>query len=295
MGLTSLNKVLFSLLPLAGPLFFLLVEPALPAGIAFPPQMMEDCANALDDDGDGLIDLNDPDCACSLIQPVSRIANPSFEEINCCPTSRSQLDCADTWIQASAPTTDLIHECGWLGWETFPPPRPFPDGEGIMGFRNGTGPSMDNDQARPNWKEYAGACLLDPLQAGQTYRFEFALGFVDRQFSPPIRITIFGTEDCQFLPFGENNADLGCPTNGDNWLELGGKLVSGGFGGWINSFIEVTPSVDIAAIAIGPPCLERTAGTSTYYFFDNLILDNITNFTFGISPTTHPCAPDFSL
>lgn len=254
--------------------------------------MVEDCANALDDDGDGLIDLNDPDCSCSLIQPVSRIPNPSFEDLDCCPSNRSQLNCANTWIQASEPTTDLIHDCGWQGWESFPAPRPFPDGESVMGFRDGRAPSFpDDNQPRPNWKEYAGACLLEPLKAGQTYRFEFDVGFVDQQQSPPIRITIFGTEDCQFLPFGIGNAALGCPTNGDNWQELGGKNVNGGFGGgWVNSFIEVTPRVDIAAIAIGPSCRQSSSSVSTYYFFDNLLLDNLTNFTFQISPTNHPCA-----
>ena len=51
----------------------------------------EICDNGIDDDQDGLIDLNDDDCACTVIEPVSVIPNPSFEDMNCCPTERSQL------------------------------------------------------------------------------------------------------------------------------------------------------------------------------------------------------------
>lgn len=94
----------------------------------------EICNNAIDDDNDGLIDLNDPDCDCELIRPVSRIPNPSFEDFDCCPDNKSQLDCATSWIQASNPTTDFIHTCGWMGWQEFPPPMPFPDGDGIVGL-----------------------------------------------------------------------------------------------------------------------------------------------------------------
>ncbi|HMP30646.1 MAG TPA: hypothetical protein PKD85_13660, partial [Saprospiraceae bacterium] len=84
------------------------------------PQMKEICDNAIDDDNDGLIDLNDPDCTCDIIKPISFIPNPSFEEMECCPNTRSQLNCATTWIQASEPTTDYVHTCGWMGWPEFP-------------------------------------------------------------------------------------------------------------------------------------------------------------------------------
>ena len=49
----------------------------------------EICDNAIDDDLDGLIDLNDPDCDCQIIEPVSLIPNPSFEDYTCCPNSVS--------------------------------------------------------------------------------------------------------------------------------------------------------------------------------------------------------------
>ena len=51
----------------------------------FGQSVDEICENGRDDDRDGLIDLNDPDCACAVIQPKSLIPNPSFEEFSCCP------------------------------------------------------------------------------------------------------------------------------------------------------------------------------------------------------------------
>ena len=252
--------------------------------------VMEVCDNAMDDDSDGLIDLNDPDCDCTVIEPVSLIPNPSFEEMNCCPSNRSQLDCAVTWIQASEPTTDYLHTCGWLGWPQFPPPLPFPDGNGVVGFRDGR---VIQTNPETNWKEYAGACLLSPLLAGQEYRFEFHVGFVNPTNSPPINITFFGTEDCANLPFGVGNEAFGCPTNGPGWQRLGSVTVSGFE--WVQSQITVTPSSDIAAIVIGPQCAATTASVSTYYFFDNLVLADQRSFDFRIRASAHPCSDEIEL
>ena len=58
----------------------------------------ENCFNGIDDDGDGLIDINDTeDCFCegtSGGEIESIIPNPSFEDFSCCPTTFSQLNCA---------------------------------------------------------------------------------------------------------------------------------------------------------------------------------------------------------
>lgn len=263
--------------------------------------MMEICDNAIDDDLDGLIDLNDSDCTCIVIEPSSLIPNPSFEDMTCCPSNRSQLDCADVWIQASEPTTDYIHTCGWEGWENFPVPRPFPDGDAVMGFRDGRGISdggfggNDSDsEPNFNWKEYAGACLLGSLKANESYRFEFHVGFVDFQKSPSINISFFGTSDCKNLPFGVGNSDFGCPTNGPDWVRLGSRRVSGS-GQWVKTSIDVVPNDDIQAIAIGPDCPNSTAAVNPYYFFDELILADRRSFEFVIAEQGHPCADEFTL
>lgn len=256
--------------------------------------MMEDCINGVDDDADGLVDLNDPDCTCELLSPESLIPNPSFEESTCCPTERSMLNCAVGWVQASEPTTDLIHPCGWVGWNDHRPPTPFPDGEAIIGFANGRiNAGVDPEY---NWKEYAGACLTSPLRANTTYRFQFDIGFTNELLSPRLDVTFYGTTSCNNLPFGVGDPDFGCPTNGPDWQRLGVRNV-GGRGGseWVNTEITITPDEDIFAIAIGPPCERSGANNTTYYFFDNLILADLRSFEFQISEVNHPCADDFTL
>jgi gliding motility-associated-like protein len=254
-------------------------------------KMPEICENALDDDGDGLIDLNDPDCDCPTLEPVSLIPNPSFEDNECCPSNRSQLHCAETWIQASQATTDYLHTCGWMGWDNLPPPLPFPDGEACVGFRNGR---FDGEMVQPNWKEYAGACLLAPLQAETRYRIEFNIGFINSVHSPPTNVVLFGTPDCANLPFGVGDSSFGCPTNGPGWMRLGSVRVSG-VNTWITTAINAFPPVDIYAIAIGPDCREETATTDLYYFLDNLVLDKQQAFDFRISARNHPCSGEFTL
>lgn len=264
-------------------------------GKLMSPFMAEVCDNAIDDDNDGLIDINDPDCICEIVKPESLIPNPSFEEKNCCPGGRSQLNCAKDWIQASEPTTDYLNTCGWMGWPEFPPPRPIPDGQGFVGFRDGR---VGNNGGSPdrNWKEYAGACLLKPLEKNKKYRFEFYIGFVNDLYSPPINVTFFGTTDCKNLPFGIGNQALGCPTNGPGWVRLGSTIVYGNNDNkWVHTSIEVTPKEDIAAMAIGPDCLHVISSVNTYYYFDNLILADLESFEFKISEVEHPCSNNFLL
>lgn len=255
--------------------------------------MVEICDNALDDDGDLLIDLNDPDCNCDLIEPKSLIPNPSFEDMNCCPMRDSELKCSDIWIQASRPTTDYLHTCGWMGWTDFPPPLPFPDGDGVVGFRDGR---VLNAMKDPNWKEYVGSCLLSPLKANIPYRLQFHLGFVNQVKSPAINISLFGTTDCDNIPFGDGDDLFGCPTNGPGWVKLGAKWSSTlTINNWVTTFIDVTPTQDIHAIALGPDCPTIESSINLYYFVDNLILADLSSFDYQIEEDDHPCSPDFTI
>ncbi|MCO6481040.1 MAG: gliding motility-associated C-terminal domain-containing protein [Phaeodactylibacter sp.] len=275
-------------------IFFSLILVSVRGGLPNGPANVEICDNALDDDGDGRVDLNDPDCDCPEAAPVSRIPNPSFEEQDCCPGNRSQMNCATGWIQASAPTTDYLHSCGWMGWPDLPPPLPFPDGEGCMGFRNGRPGGNSGDGPQANWKEYAGACLTAPLRAGVAYRFEFYIGYTHRNNSPPTSIVFFGSTTCNNLPFGGGQADFGCPTNGPGWMQLGSVAINGA-NQWQLKEINVVPTQDIHAIAIGPGCVETPLDISTYYFFDKLVLAEEREFTFRISTLGHPCSEAFGL
>ncbi len=255
---------------------------------------VEICDNGIDDDNDNTIDINDDDCFCQVTTFASLIANPSFEEIDCCPNDKSQLSCATEWIQASTPTADLIHLCDWTGVEEYPPPLPFPDGDGVLGFRNGRVSS--NDTLDAEWKEYAGACLLSPLIADSLYQFEFDIGFVNPQISPPAMITLFGSKSCLNLPFGLGDEAFGCPTNSPDWIKLGEVPVTGGAGNrWLKTFIDFIPDEDIEAIAIGPDCEPLIGSDIIYYYFDNLLLTDLASFDFRITEVNHPCDPGFTL
>jgi len=270
------------------PVFLLSIIPCLLTG------QSEICANGIDDDNDNLIDLNDSDCACQIITSTSLIPNPSFEKLDCCPDDRSQLYCATDWIQASGPTTDFIHLCGYTGLNEYPPPRPFPDGQGILGFRDGRLASMDTLDAY--WKEYAGACLLSPLKADSLYRLQFDLGFSDPLTSPPINVSLFGTPSCEFLPFGVGDVTFGCPSKSPDWVKLGDVQVSGGMGNsWVKAFIDLVPDTDIAAIAIGPDCDPVESTVAIYYYFDNLLLIDLESFDLLITENLHPCNQNFTL
>ena len=253
-------------------------------------QNVEICDNAIDDDGNGLIDLNDPACNCSMPEPPSLIPNPSFEDRGCCPSGNSQLNCADTWIQASEATTDYYHRCGYFMRDQFPVPLPIPDGDAYIGFRNGRFTRNPN----PNWKEYTGACLLAPLEAGNQYTFQFYIGFVDPIISPAMNVVFYGTTDCANLPFGDGDREFGCPTNGPGWISLGSAQVSGS-NTWNQYEITVTPQEDITAIAIGPNCRRLNLDINPYYFLDNLILANTELFGPIIEEIGHPCSSDFTL
>lgn len=266
--------------------WLMLANPELPLW----PLAEEICDNGRDDDGDGFIDLQDVDCDCPIVQPQSLIPNPSFEDRKCCPQARSELNCAETWIQASVATTDYLHTCGWMGWENLPPPRPIPHGEGFVGFRDG----RFGNVKQANWKEYAGACLLAPMKAFTAYRLRFNIGFTHAINSPPTNVVIFGATDCKALPFGENDANFGCPTNGPGWVRLGAVNVSG-TREWIETEINFVPKDNIYAIAIGPDCQAADSETDLYYFLDNLILDQTRNFEFRIAGFGNPCSSSFTL
>ena len=224
----------------------------------------EICDNALDDDNDGLIDLNDDDCDCSGFGNTSSleslIPNSSFEDQNCCPQGYSSAgsadylnNCAQSWVQASTPTSDYWHMCGADGspadgGAALPPP----DGQGFVGFINMAG-----------WQEYVGACLNQTMLTGQEYDLSFFMGYTNS--SAALDLTFYGTSTCAELPFSGND----CPTGQGNWVELGTTPVGGPLG-WEPITFTFTPTTDINALVIGAGC--NTGGARAYYYIDDLNL-----------------------
>jgi len=260
----------------------------------------ENCANGIDDDGNGLIDLNDPECVCdgfSVTQNApSLIPNSSFETMNGCPNSYSQVGNAAGWIQATEATSDYMNTCGFVfGAATAAGLVPFPDGNGILGTI-----------FSPGWQEYVGSCLTTTMTAGSNYQLSFNIastpidgnggvcngGVIDFE---PIDIVIYGNVNCNAMPVNTT----GCP-NGSNasWVVLG-TVNYVPVAAWDVIELEFTPSQNVNAVIIGSPCaLPPSYGGACYpyFYFDNLILNETTFFNIvTITPSGDYCSDDVVL
>ena len=236
---------------------------------------IEICDNAFDDDGDGLVDINDPDCICPETVPSGLIPNPSFEGMLCCPSGEQQLNCAESWIQASSATSDYYHTCGITEHPflngNYATPMPIPDGDGWVGFRDGK-------PGNPQFKEYVGACLNQTMEVGKTYRIDFFVGFPNNTSFTGIDMTFFAHEDCSAIPFGGNNSSIGCPTNVPGWTELKTEYVEGR-DEWINLVVDFTADKPYNVFVLGPNCVQHPDFTSHPYFFvDRLALAETNEF-----------------
>ena len=259
----------------------------------------EICTNSIDDDADGLIDLNDPDCKCNgitdqIFVPSSLIPNPSFEDYNCCPTGIGQLSCAKNWIQASIATSDYYHTCGNFTRDPRrgAPPLPLPAGNGYIGILDLQQSTVSNT----TYKEYVGACLNKPMQSGKDYTLSFWVGFgtAGDTWGPRISTTlaIFGTLNCSNLPFGLPNGQL-CPTAYPNWFEIK-RVNATGVNKWTKVTTSFRPIGNFSAIVIGPQCAR--ADGNYYFFIDELILEESTKFdSIQLSLSGKPCDDDIEL
>ncbi|MFT3884774.1 MAG: PKD domain-containing protein [Flavobacteriales bacterium] len=234
-------------------------------GLSASLSAQEICNNGVDDDGDGLIDLNDPECLCSTLlagdDVQSYIRNPSFEDRldgTCCPFgfvspfSWPWMECAAGWHQATEATPDYMHPCGYAPAGM---PLPPPDGEGAVGFC-----------AMSGWFEYVGTCLTaHPLLAGTTYTLSLWVAgaatndqhtqtpeqgqAIGTLFPDRLPLAIFGHASCAHFPIGT----VECIGDMPGWQELGHVMVQPSWD-WIRVSITFTPAEDIHSIVIGSAC-----------------------------------------
>lgn len=270
------------------------------AWVGHGQMLVEDCANGLDDDGDGLIDLNDPDCKCKGIKdtifvPSSLIPNPSFEDYKLCPTGLAQIDTfhIKNWIQASSATSDYYNTCGFKDDPTMRgyPPQPLPAGNGYVGFLD----LKDRPGTNTTYKEYVGACLTSSMLPGKDYTLSFWIGFgKPGGFWGPRAITtlsIFGTSVCSNLPFG--NGGWSCPTAYPGWFLLT-SVTASGTNKWVKVKVKIRPTRTVEAIVVGPAC-PRADG---YYYFwcDDFILEESAKFdSIYLSVQGNPCIDSIQL
>lgn len=250
-----------------------------------PLLAQEVCDNGLDDDFDGLIDLNDTtDCTCiqvfdSSTVVTSVIPNPSFECYTALPTGISQLNNACTWVQATTPTTDYFVDLPG-GYFPSPPimPMPLPDGDACVGGFYAEG-----------WQEYLGACLTSPLLAGTSYTLSMyvAMTGIDGAVIsssplvlPPTEVVIYGSPTCVALPLSTTD----CPAVAPYAWDILGTYAYTPVNAWQQIQITFTPSVDYEMVMIGPPCGLVTpfawggSGYAPFMFYDDLTLNETALF-----------------
>ena len=294
-------------------LAFLLVGPSVSA--------QENCSNAIDDDGDGLVDLNDTaDCNCSLpASTTSLLPNPSLERFDggqsgCAsvqpgglPAGTNQANCLTDWQRASLGTTDAWNAFTFTGaGPDFPTtlPQPLPSGSGVAGFWVGIRDEIDHTfyngdgSTTRQYREYLATCLADGqrMVSGKDYRLTFALGFMDPQTSPgedgpisiaspdSVELALYGIRRCEQLYFGPFYS---CPeTAGAEGYELIGTVtVSGTAGRWTSVSHNFTAAGTYEAFAIGGSCAadqgRPDGGLYRNYYF---IDDLILNTTDAFTP-----------
>ena len=227
----------------------------------------EICNNGIDDDANGLIDLNDPACPCTTLLAAdgttSYIRNHSFEDRVCCPTgyvtpiSPPYLSCATGWQQATSATSDYFHNCGYM--PSFIP-QPLPDGDGCVGFQS----IKDMD-----YFEYVGTCLTfpapsNPLLAGVTYTLSLwiAGSVTDEHLVPGTQglVDVLFPDDLPLALFGHANACVAFPMPTEScmgtqpgWTELGRVAVHAG-SLWTQVSITFTPTQDMHSVVLGAAC-----------------------------------------
>lgn len=282
----------------------------------------EICNNGKDDDGDGLIDLQDPDCQCHYNVNGNLLQNGSFELYKNCPINYSytaDYDIANSWEYAnytSGNVAEYYHNfrCPYDSAQVMlfiPPELPLPDGKAFMSIRQYVyrKPGMtDKDIA----KVYISQCLQAPLVTGIPYTLSFSAARFqsndDKQFkfkTEPFTVAIFGNSNCNAVPFGPVNASSnGCPANFAGWVLLG-KTTLQSKGKWTQGKINFKVASDINVIAIGPDCsvlpdlLDNLADSTTYLDFYTYDLDDIHllptrdfHFQYVQSQNENPCEKD---
>lgn len=252
----------------------------------------EICDNGIDDDADGLVDLNDSDCDCQM-SDLLHLANAGFEAYSSLPTAISQMNRALNWHQATYGTSDYFNTAPG-GFAPPGIPLPLPSGTGFAGFTMTQG-GMEN----------IGTCLQYPLLPGVPYTLSFHLlggryGGADAH--PPVpaysnaNIHFYGLTSCPSFPHPGTND---CPF-AHGYVDLGSINYASTFT-WQAFTLNITPADTIRAIILGGECVPPTdftgsAGGYPYFWVDELQLSLAPPFvTVQISEEGWSCASVWEL
>jgi gliding motility-associated-like protein len=251
----------------------------------------EICNNGIDDDFDGLIDLQDTvDCTSCLLAIsdtsfTSLVPNPSFENRTCCPAGAAETNCVNNWMAASYATPDYFFVSSTCNYSQLGgilgPATPLPNGNGYVGLYSGQVGTGSGD-----YREYIGTCLPTPLFAGINYQVEFylttdTLAGPTGTFSFPRKteFSIFGTPLCSDLPVviipGFSSCLPKASSSGYNWAHLATTNIPANRN-WTRITLNFTPTVNISAIAFGTSCVDTNI--NRYQYLDDIRLNKTVYF-----------------
>ncbi len=271
----------------------------------------EICSNGIDDDGDGLIDLNDTaDCSCALSPSIpSLLPNPSLEDFDASqagctsvqpgglPDGTNQANCLTDWQRVSLGTTDSWNAFTFTGAGPYFPeklPLPLPSGTGVGGFWVGIKDKADtyfvngDGTKTTRYREYLAAGLVDGqrMEAGRTYRLTFSLGFMERQVvtdegdvldiqSPaPVELSIYGVRKRKQLNFGDF---YGCPeeAHAEGYELITNLSVSGTPGKWSAALVDFVSAGTYEGFAIGGSCAADQGRADGGFYRNYYFIDNL--------------------
>jgi gliding motility-associated-like protein len=263
----------------------------------------EICNNGIDDDGDGLKDLLDPDCLCNPIATTSLLPNHDFEDYTSCPNGTGQINKASPWDQGTLGKPNYINRCGFVPSnlnnypaDTFLPNDEiefFPSGDGIAGAI----------MSSP-YNEYIKSTLTTPIPAGTSAQLSLkvaaiiynnSIGPDDMNISAltPTNLTVYGRSNATNVPFPTfTNPNI----PGSPWIEIGSAAYIPK-PKWQDVTISFTPSIEISQIMIGAPEVLPESyyvplmhiGSFPYFLYDDVMLNTLSETDLFITRSGNIC------
>lgn len=258
----------------------------------------EICDNSIDDDNDGLIDLNDSDCQClDVFDNTLYLANGDYASSPmCCVENNFAKDiCLDNWIPVNGSPEYIDPDC-------------YPD---LAAEEESIGIPIDNefiglkynDFSSFEFKETYGICTNAPLLKGLNYRLEFDIRFTPKEEhnagvgSP--HLMFFGLKTCDELVFTDATLGDVCELNFDLYPLDSLNFDEIPYTEWKTIKKTFMAPEDINAIIVAYACDPNIFSIKRFLFIDNISISLLLNQAFDFDLTVEAigslCDDDLSL
>ena len=215
-------------------------------------QAQENCTNAIDDDGDGFIDLNDSDCEC--VENENLIPNGDFEQYEELPSGPEQIHLATHWINPTNSYDIHYARASYHHWDAFTqiPAYPYPSGKGVVSTQSKiTSLANGGDQTYLDfYKDFFGINLDQALTPDNTYIFSFFIYRLNHNENfdwPQLEIGLYG-KNGNLRSFELDYARY--PDYHEDWSELT-RVPFYPKHEWQKLSIEFSVDENVSAIVIG--------------------------------------------